>query len=102
MRSYGRNRLLLESPIQKPASILMEMNETRLTPQGFMQEAGNDLSHLQDQLRQQAATLQAQNKELEIYAHVVAHDLKDPLTVMIVTSDLGSDIPELTRKELKE
>ncbi|MGD0879316.1 MAG: HAMP domain-containing sensor histidine kinase [Anaerolineales bacterium] len=33
---------------------------------------------------------------------MVAHDLKDPLTVMIVTSDLISDIPNLTRNELKE
>jgi signal transduction histidine kinase len=49
-----------------------------------------------------AETLQAQNKELEIYASMVAHDLKDPLTVMIVTSDLISDVPDLTRKELKE
>src|ERR1035437_3168274 len=46
--------------------------------------------------------LQAQNKELEIYAHMVAHDLKDPLTVMVVTSDLISEVPDLTRQELKD
>jgi signal transduction histidine kinase len=49
-----------------------------------------------------AETLQAQNMQLELYAHMVAHDLKDPLTVMIVTSDLLSDVPDLTPQELKE
>jgi len=49
-----------------------------------------------------AEALQAQNKELEIYAHMVAHDLKDPLTVMVVTSDLISEVPDLTRQELKD
>ena len=74
MRSYLRNRDLM-----KPAP----------------QNSGLGLPEL-------AETLQAQNKELEIYASMVAHDLKDPLTVMIVTSDLISDVPDLTRKELKE
>jgi signal transduction histidine kinase len=33
---------------------------------------------------------------------MVAHDLKDPLTVMIVTSDLISEVPDLTHKELTD
>jgi signal transduction histidine kinase len=74
MRSYERNRALL-----KPAAKKLEENVPAL-----------------------AEALQAQNKELEIYAHMVAHDLKDPLTVMVVTSDLISEVPDLTRQELKD
>jgi light-regulated signal transduction histidine kinase (bacteriophytochrome) len=102
MRSYERNRALRKSPIQKPGSNLAELAEARKIPEGLIQETGNDLQFSQELLRQKAATLQAQNKELETYAHMVAHDLKDPLTVMIVTSDLISDVPDLRREELKD
>jgi two-component system, sensor histidine kinase and response regulator len=74
MRSYEQNRALVTFPAPKAGLPLPELAEA----------------------------LQAQNKELEIYAHMVAHDLKDPLTVMIVTSDLISGVPDLTRQELKE
>lgn len=74
MRSYKRNHALLKPPASK---------------------SGMDLPEL-------AEALQAQNKELEIYAHMVAHDLKDPLTVMVVTSDLISEVPDLTHQELKD
>jgi signal transduction histidine kinase len=73
-----------------------------MTPEDFMLEARNDLQRQQESLRERAADLQAQNKKLEVYAAMVAHDLKDPLTVMIVTSDLISDVPDLTREELQE
>jgi len=102
MRSYERNRARLKSPTQKPGSNLPELSEARTIPEGLLQEPGNDLPRAQEQLRQQAAALQAQNKELEIYAHMVAHDLKDPLTVMIVTSDLIRDVPDLSQKELTD
>jgi signal transduction histidine kinase len=102
MRSYEWYRALRESPIRKPGSNLAELAEAGKIPGGLIQETDNDLQFSQEQLRQKAASLQAQNKELETYAHMVAHDLKDPLTVMIVTSDLISDVPDLTRKELKD
>jgi signal transduction histidine kinase len=56
----------------------------------------------QDRLREYAAELLARNKELEAYAHTVAHNLKNPLSVLVITSDLINDVPNLTRKELKE
>ena len=102
MRSYERNRMLLKSPTQKPGLLLPEPSQARMRPEGLIQEAGNDLQYSQESMQAQAAALLAQNKELEIYAHMVAHDLKDPLTVMIVTSDLISDVPDLTGQELKE
>ena len=102
MRSYERNRTLLKPPTQNPGQNLAERADARMTPEGFIQEARNDLQRQQESLRERAADLQAQNKELEVYAAMVAHDLKDPLTVMIVTSDLISDVPDLTRQELQE
>jgi PAS domain S-box-containing protein len=39
-------------------------------------------------LQQQAADLQEQNGELDAFAHTVAHDLKDPLNLVIGFSDL--------------
>jgi two-component system sensor histidine kinase/response regulator len=49
----------------------------------------------------QTAALQSQNRELKAYAHTVAHDLKLPLNVMLLTSHLITDKPDLTDEELK-
>jgi PAS domain S-box-containing protein len=37
----------------------------------------------QQRMRQYAAELEARNKELDAFAHTVAHDLKDPLSVIV-------------------
>jgi signal transduction histidine kinase len=42
-----------------------------------------DNARLVDELRQRAADLEAQNAELDAFAHTVAHDLKTPLTSLI-------------------
>jgi two-component system, sensor histidine kinase and response regulator len=42
------------------------------------------------------------NSELEDYAHMVAHDLKEPLTVLMLTADLINNIPDLSSNELRE
>ncbi len=52
-------------------------------------------------LREQAAALQARNSELAAYAHTVAHNLKDPLSVIIGTSDAIFHISDLTPEELR-
>ena len=53
-------------------------------------------------MREQVTALEARNKELEEYAHMVAHDLKEPLTVLIMTADLIKDVPDLTSEEWRE
>ncbi|HEY89777.1 MAG TPA: PAS domain-containing protein [Thermoflexia bacterium] len=40
-------------------------------------------NHAEQALRQQALILERQNAELDAFAHTVAHDLKNPLTVMV-------------------
>src|SRR5512142_1746551 len=49
----------------------------------------------------QATVLQVQNRELAAYAHTVAHNLKDPLSVIIGTSDAITHISDLTSEELQ-
>jgi len=71
-------------------------------PEDRNRNSYDDLQRSNEQLREHAATLQAQNAEQEPCVHMVAHNLKDPLTVMIVTSDLITDIPDLTHQELRE
>ncbi len=56
----------------------------------------------EQQLRQDAAALQAANEELKAYDHTVAHNLKNPLTVIITVSDLINNVSNLTREELKD
>ncbi len=45
--------------------------------------------------------LQERNRELAAYAHTVAHNLKDPLSVIIGTSDAILRISDLTQEELQ-
>lgn len=45
--------------------------------------------------------LQSQNKDLKEYASTVAHDLKVPLNVLVFTSHLITENPDLTDAELK-
>lgn len=50
--------------------------------------------------RKPSAELQERNRELSAYAHTVAHNLKDPLAVIIGTSDAILRISDLTQEEL--
>ena len=47
-----------------------------------------ELHESQAALRQYATELEAQNEELDAFAHTVAHDLKNPLNLLIGYSDL--------------
>lgn len=47
-----------------------------------------ELKQAEQQLRQYAADLEAQNAELDAFAHTVAHDLRSPLTGLIGFIDL--------------
>lgn len=61
----------------------------------------DQLERSKAELRDHVAVLQSQNKELKAYASTVAHDLKIPLNVMVLTSHLITDTPDLTHMELK-
>ena len=48
----------------------------------------SEITQAQQQLRQYASDLEAQNAELSAFAHTVAHDLRSPLTGIIGFADL--------------
>ena len=91
-------------PIQDFSYLKAGMNDTELEgiPEGMKRDVLNDLRQSIEQLREDSIALQARNKELEVYAYMVAHDLKDPLTVLITASDLITNVPNLTRQDLNE
>ncbi len=59
------------------------------------------LEHSDATLQEEPADLQARNRELAAYAHTVAHNLKDPLSVILATSDAIVHITDLTPEELR-
>ena len=61
-----------------------------------------DLQRSEESLRQQAAELQTRSEELDAYDHTVAHNLKNPLTVIIASAEAITDIGDLTRAEQRE
>ncbi len=82
---YFLYKAIIETGLVKPFSLLLRNSKI-----------------LEDQLREYADSLQVSNLELDAYAHTVAHDLKNPLTVIASTSDLILHIPDMTRRELKD
>ncbi len=61
-----------------------------------------ELTSVDDQLRADAVMLQARNEELDSYAHTVAHNLKNPLSIIIAVADLINTVTTLTPSELKD
>jgi signal transduction histidine kinase len=102
MTSDAERVSLLEVLYRKPGVGLPELTDDPRILEDFIQDAFDDLQRSTLQLREQVSALQVRNKELEDYAHMVAHDLKEPLTVLILTADLIKDVSDLTSEELNE
>ena len=81
---------------------LLELGKTLGIPESGMRDALYNIQISQEQLREHAASLQAHNAELEAYTHTVAHNLKNPLAALVITSDLITDVPDLTCEEVRE
>ncbi len=102
MTLYQQRVSLLEFLYRKPGVSLPEVAAAPETFECLIRDVFDDLQRSKVQLSERAAALQARNKELEKYDQMVAHDLKDPLTILILTADLIRDVPDLTREELRE
>ena len=102
MTSYQQRVSLMEFLYKKPGVGLQDVSENPETLESLLQDVFEDLQRSKAQLRQQVISLEVHNKELEDYAYMLAHDLKEPLTVLILTADLIKDIPDQTGEELKE
>src|SRR5688572_16995222 len=101
MLSYGECPPLLEFPFRRPRESLRELTEDPQISENSRQVLFDDLQRSTLQLREQVSALQVRNRELEEYAHMVAHDLKEPLSVMVLTSSVITGVPDLTSDELK-
>jgi two-component system sensor histidine kinase/response regulator len=102
MISQERSQSFQEAIYRPPDLNIPYLVEAPGIPAGLIRQSFNELRRSQEQLRENVADLQIRNEELEAYARTVAHDLKDPLTVLVVTSDLIADVSDLTRQELKD
>ena len=102
MTSYKERVSLLESLNRKPGVRLPDVSDAPETLEYLIRGAFDELQRSQVQLRERAAALEARNRELKQYDQMVAHDLKDPLTILIMTADLINDVPDLTSQEVRE
>jgi len=102
MTSYDQRVLLLEFLYRKPGVTLPDVSEDPEKLERLIRDVFDDLQRSKIQLRDQVTALETRNRELEEYAHMVAHDLKEPLTVLVMTADLIKDIADLPSEELKE
>jgi signal transduction histidine kinase len=68
----------------------------------MIEDIFNDLQCTKEQLLGQVSVLQARNLDLEEYVRMVAHDLKEPLVVMALSSHLITNVPDLGAVKLKE
>jgi two-component system, sensor histidine kinase and response regulator len=102
MRSDKQPQSIQDFQSRKPDVNLLESAEAPGISEGATRDSLGDLQRSHQQLRELLSDLRTRNKELEAYDHMLAHDLKDPLTIMIAAVDLITDVPDLTRQELKE
>ena len=102
MKSDKRPQLIPDFQSRKPDVNLLELAETPRMSEDVRRDALSDLQYSHEQLYELLSDLRARNKELEAYDHMLAHDLKDPLTIMIAAADLITDVPDLTGQQLKE
>jgi signal transduction histidine kinase len=82
---YLLYKAIIETGLVKPYAILLR-----------------DLKLTDDDLRDHAKDLQARNDELDAYAHTVAHDLKNPLAVIVAAVDVIREVHDLSPKERRE
>jgi two-component system sensor histidine kinase/response regulator len=102
MTRNEQRKLMLEMFYLKPGLDIPEESEVAdVSKVAFLNEF-KALQRSTQRLQDQLATLKARNEELESYAHTVAHNLKTPLSVIILTSDAITEIGDLKPQEIKE
>ena len=88
MTSYEQRASLLEFLYRKPGVSLPEFAEAPEILEDLIRDVFDDLQRSNTELHERVVALEARNKELKEYPHVVAHDLQESLTVLILTADL--------------
>ncbi len=99
----SRQNLSFPDYLRRKASVyLPELSEGQRIPESEVRDVFDGLQGSQELLRSQVVALQARNEELEAYAHTVAHDLKNPLAVIISSADTITHVHDLTKAEIRE
>jgi signal transduction histidine kinase len=101
MESYEKHVPILDFLSRKISMNSQWFSDAPENLETLIQAAFAELEHSNTELSDYVAALQSQNNELKAYAHTVAHDLKLPLNVMVLTSHLITEKPDLTDAELK-
>ena len=102
MKSDKRPQSIPDFQSRKPDMNSLELVETPMMSEAIRRDSLSDLQYSHEQLCELLSDLRTRNKELEAYDHMLAHDLKDPLTILIAAEGLVIEVPSLTSQELKE
>lgn len=97
---YEQRKLKLELFYMKPRLDMPERIDIQEAAEVAVDNEIESLKRQNEHLRLELAAMETRNDELEKYAHTVAHNLKNPISVIILTSDAISEIGDLTREEL--
>ncbi len=103
---YFLYKAIIETGLEKPYAILLR--DLKLTQDELSRHAetlkvqNEELRKTEMQLEEDATVLRTRNEELDSYAHTVAHDLKNPLSVIIAASEVINDVADLTRGQINE
>ncbi len=104
--TYFLYKAIVETGLVKPYAILvrsLKLSEDRLRRDADTLHIRNEeLRRSEAALREHAAMLQRRNEELDAYAHTVAHDLKNPLTVIVSASEVVSTTTDLSHEHARE
>jgi signal transduction histidine kinase len=102
MTSNGEGETFLDSLCKKSGLSLAMMAEDMGFLEDMIEDVFDELQRSRTELTGQVSALQARNRSLEEYVHMVAHDLKEPLVVMAFTSSLIKNAPDLSSEKLNE
>ena len=102
MISYDERVSLLELLFRETGLSLPELAEDPQVLEDLIQDVFDDLQRSKLHLLEQISALQARNRDLEEYVHMVAHDLKEPLVVLSITSNLIGRVPDLSSEKFRE
>jgi signal transduction histidine kinase len=102
MISHEKGAALLDLLLRESGMSLPELAEDPKRLGDLLQRILEDLQRSKTQMRGQISALQARNKDLEEYVHMVTHDLREPLAVLAITSKLVINASEPTNRNFRE
>jgi two-component system, sensor histidine kinase and response regulator len=102
MKWYEERISLSELLFSESGMSLPELAEDPEMFEDMIQDVFDDLQRSKAYLRGQISGLQTRNRDLEDYVHMVAHDLKEPLAVLAITSNLITNVPDLNTEQFQE